>query len=152
MINLNDLTWNQLEDGPELTKLAAAFVGDTEGNGELYIFGGLDSQGIETDAFLYYSTTSGTWIITHSPQLEENTHIIDVYPNPFNNEIIISGTDKNQTVYVEIYDILGKMVYTQDYKSNRININFNGFDQGTYILKIKDENGIIIKIEKIVKQ
>ncbi|MCD4772030.1 MAG: T9SS type A sorting domain-containing protein [Bacteroidales bacterium] len=152
MFNLVDLTWTELGDVPALTKLAAAFVGDNSGNGELYTFGGQDDQGVESDIFLCYNTINGTWIPVHIPQLEDNKYMIDVYPNPFNNEITISGTDNNQTIYVEIYDILGKMVFTQKYKTNKININLNGFDRGTYILKVKDENGIIIKIEKIVKQ
>ncbi len=152
MFNLVDLTWTELGDVPALTKLAAAFVGDNSGNGELYTFGGQDDQGMETDIFMCYNTTNGTWIPVHIPQLEDNKYMIDVYPNPFNNEIMISGTDNNRTVYVEIYDIIGKMVYMQNYKATEIKINLNGFDKGTYILKVKDENGIIIRVEKIVKQ
>ena len=151
VLNLDDLSWTQLSNIPALTKLAAAFVGDDMGNGELYTFGGLDAQEVTTDIFLCYHTINGTWITVNTPQLEDNKQIIDIYPNPFNNEISISVPDINSAVYVEIYDVLGKLVFAQSYKTTEIKIDLTEIDSGSYILKIKDGNGSIIRVDKIIK-
>ncbi len=150
MFDINTLTWVELGDDPALTQLAAAFTGDDMGNGELYTFGGLDAQGTVTDNFLCYSTINGTWTTVNTSQLEDTERTIDIYPNPFNNIITISGTDINSTVYIEIYDVLGKLVYVRNYKANEKEINLDSFDKGKYILKIT--NGNMIRTDKIVKR
>jgi len=152
VLNLDDLSWTQLPNIPALTNLAATFVGDNMGNGELYTFGGLDAQNVTTDIFLCYHTNNGTWITVNTLQLEDNKQIMDIYPNPFNNEITISGTSIVNTVYIEIYDILGKLVFDQSYKATEIKIDLTEIESGTYILKIKDGNGSIIRADKVVKQ
>ena len=38
------------------------------------------------------------------------------------------------------------------YRTNMINLDLNDFESGTYILKLKDENGNIVRTEKIIKE
>ena len=40
----------------------------------------------------------------------------------------------------------------RNFKSNNARLNLKDFAKGLYMLKVKDENGAVIKTEKIIKQ
>ena len=65
---------------------------------------------------------------------------ISVYPNPTGGTLKIESSDL-QVEKVEIYDITGKIVLT----SNETTINISHFSAGTYFVKIKTDNGELIK-------
>jgi len=75
-----------------------------------------------------------------------------IYPNPATNNLTIELNSEIQQISIELYDITGKMVYMKSYKSNSANLNVFDFETGTYILKVKNIEGQIIKTEKIVKK
>ena len=98
---------------------------------------------------------SGTLSATQSTKVleVENENDVNIYPNPTENKVTIDlKTNEIQNITTELYDISGKLVYMKSYRSNSINLDINGFETGTYILKVKDENGNIIKMEKVVKK
>ena len=62
---------------------------------------------------------------------------ITVYPNPVNNELIISC--KNDINYIEIYDILGQLILKKsDNISNTIDVS--GLNNGMYIIYLRSKN------------
>ena len=84
---------------------------------------------------------------------KERVNDIIVYPNPTENTVIIDlNKSEIKNVNIELFDLSGKMVFMKFYTTNRINLDLHDFKSGTYILKLKNENGNIIKIEKIIKQ
>ena len=55
-----------------------------------------------------------------------------MYPNPTNGELNISYTDIiNQ---VEVYNLLGQKVITQNFESNNVSLNVSHLSNGSYIL------------------
>ena len=98
---------------------------------------------------------SGTLSATQSTKVleVENENDVNIYPNPTENKVTIDlKTNEIQNITTELYDISGKLVYMKSYRSNSINLDLNCFETGTYILKVKDENGNIIKTEKVMKK
>jgi len=78
---------------------------------------------------------------------------ISIYPNPTKNNLTIHVNDNTiQKIEVEIYDLSGKMIFLRNYTSNSFQINTIDLMTGTYILKLKDQYGNLIKTEKIIKQ
>lgn len=74
-------------------------------------------------------------------QLKQNN--LRVYPNPFNGHFTIDlPTETNQPVKVEIYDRLGKQVYSSQFDaSNTINVNkLESLNIGIYIVKVIANN------------
>lgn len=68
---------------------------------------------------------------------------IKVYPNPANNILQIDNV--NQLVKsVQVFDLLGKEVYTENKLSNN-QINVSNLNQGIYILKLNAENVSVTK-------
>ena len=69
-----------------------------------------------------------------------------VYPNPFQEEIILKGLG-NGTMQVQISDLLGKQVLTRNLEttSNQARLNLSGLPAGIYILGIQNAEGTVAK-------
>ena len=79
---------------------------------------------------------------------------LDVYPNPFNKDFSIKyDTDGEAKVNIQVTDILGKLIYNEDWSvnigTNRKDINLSDNPTGVYILKVSDKSGSVSK--KIIK-
>ena len=80
-----------------------------------------------------------------------------IYPNPFNDKITIEFvSNTNQTIVINIIDMLGKKILAKEIKvlkgNNSISLATNTLATGTYILKIIDKAGNKLERNKIVKQ
>lgn len=75
-----------------------------------------------------------------------NKEKLYVYPNPFSNEIKISGFSGN----VEIYNALGQMVIAETINDQRP-INTSELIKGIYIMKAYSEDHKIIGTVKVIK-
>ncbi|MFH2141809.1 MAG: S8 family serine peptidase [Bacteroidota bacterium] len=87
----------------------------------------------------------------------DNENYIVTYPNPFNNEICVEFYSvDSQSVTIEIYDLLGKLVLGNNYKLNMTSYNriritdLNSLAPGSYFAKIITKNKTYQ--EQIVKQ
>jgi hypothetical protein len=94
--------------------------------------------------------TSRSNIATNNPTgLEKNIDHLDlfnIYPNPFNERIIIESKYHDfKDGIIEITDLTGKRIKVLDIKSDKIEINTNDLDVGLYILRIKTEKAVISK-------
>jgi hypothetical protein len=80
---------------------------------------------------------------TRIPSYEKgNAHL---YPNPAHTELNFSLNDVNR---VEIFDQMGKMMFSED--NPDYNINISALPQGIYIVKIITDNDV--HTEKFIKQ
>jgi hypothetical protein len=87
---------------------------------------------------------------TKSAQVDYN---VDIYPNPTSGQISVKINNSNaQSIDAQLIDISGKMVFMQNFRSNDFMLNISSFESGTYILKLVNEDGNVIKSEKIIKQ
>ena len=81
-----------------------------------------------------------------SQQTPINTETIKVvvYPNPTNNIINVSISNKKATKIV-VTDILGKSIYEKDINSNILPFQFNlsEFTSGIYVLSLLNGNSVI---------
>ena len=83
---------------------------------------------------------------------------LKVYPNPFTNELdikipaMLSGHDFS----VNIYDSLGRLVYSEDIISlsdDHLKIsNLSAFNNGTYLLQVRDVTSNQTVVKQIIKQ
>lgn len=85
--------------------------------------------------------------------LSTNELVLDnsllVYPNPA-SDVLNVELEENRITLLEVYDITGKQVLSQQNKLNRVSIDISGFPSGIYQLKIQSDNGSISR--KFVKQ
>jgi hypothetical protein len=70
-----------------------------------------------------------------------------IYPNPSTG---IYTIDLNEDAQVEVYDMLGKVVYKREAQEGKSTIDISNYQAGIYLLHVKSENGSVTK--KIIKQ
>lgn len=82
--------------------------------------------------------------------VEEQVSSVKLYPNPVDDRLIVET--ENIIEEVSIYTITGVMVHNEQITTynEQLTIDLSNFDNGIYFVKIKLDNGEILK--KIVKQ
>ena len=81
-------------------------------------------------------------------ELEENS-LINVYPNPFSNEINVFSTSSDLKS-LKITDLNGKVLIENEYFSETYKLNSSTLDNGVYLITITEKDKTISK--KIIKQ
>jgi hypothetical protein len=71
---------------------------------------------------------------------------INIYPNPAENELNVSSSV--EITKIEILNIIGQVVYTNEMKSKNTKIDISNLTKGNYIAKIQTTKGV--KTSKIV--
>ena len=62
-----------------------------------------------------------------------------IYPNPVRDSFTISGENQNKTLYIEVYNIMGKKVLSQKNNSAN-NVSVEHLTPGIYLVKITNKN------------
>lgn len=75
-----------------------------------------------------------------------NSHLINIYPNPVKNVFNINLLNYNITSSVKIYDLQGKLIL----EDNTTEINVNHLSKGLYIVKVITDKGEFAK--KFIKE
>ena len=75
--------------------------------------------------------------------ISENLNTIQIYPNPASNFVNISTTN-SETSKLVIKDMAGKVIYTDNFNL-KINVNTENFAKGTYLIDVKNTQGIFSK-------
>ena len=112
---------------------------DLQGNSRI-LGGTIDIGAYENDGTTYLIWFSDV----EKPDIKDFT--ISFYPNPAKNYINIDLKQREGKYIIEMYDMLGKSVLKKDLLNNQNNpIDLNGMQNGTYLIKIVNENNIIVK-------
>lgn len=81
---------------------------------------------------------------------EELAHLTSIYPNPATNQLFVSNLS-NLDLVMEIRDIVGKLVAIKLIAKGITEVELSPFQSGTYFYSLSDENGTILKSEKLIK-
>lgn len=82
----------------------------------------------------------------------EESHVLTdllVYPNPFSDLITIQS--EKIISALEIYDLTGKKVFSEEISSSNYTTNLSQFDPGIYLIELKFEDGTST-IRKIIRK
>ncbi len=72
------------------------------------------------------------------------------FPNPATDQISIENVSLNMGDTVSIFDLKGQLLLQKDVDSETMNFNISEFPVGIYLIKVKTENGLVVK--KFIKQ
>ena len=75
----------------------------------------------------------------------------NIYPNPSNGSFTIKSSKNNSVSNLEVINLLGETVYTENIHSENQTINLQYLQNGLYTLKFY-ENGKLISTNKIIIQ
>ncbi len=99
-------------------------------------WGGAQS-GVELDLFIF-PKVSGVGL----SEVELNS-LSYVYPNPAKEEVMLASSVNVEKV--EIYNVLGQVVYSADVNANSVKVNTADFAAGNYVVKMYTEGGVATK-------
>ena len=71
-----------------------------------------------------------------------------VYPNPVKDELFVETQFQNATII--IYSILGQEVLNAKLIESRTRLSLDNLNNGTYLYKIVNANGELIKTDKLI--
>lgn len=79
-----------------------------------------------------------------------NADNFDVYPNPSSNMVYIKCKGNDKPIRIEIFGIMGCMVYSVQFNNNLLAVSLEQLNPGIYVLKLifPDQNFITKKIIK----
>jgi len=76
---------------------------------------------------------------------------INLYPNPSNEIITIDiGNNNINNATLQVVDLLGKVILTEQITSQTTTINLNSYSKGIYLVKFSNKNGS--KVYKVIKK
>ena len=84
----------------------------------------------------------------HTTVAENQENAYNIYPNPTNGNITVSGESIS---LVEVYNICGQKVISLETKASSVNVNMSELTAGVYMVKIVDNNGNAT-VNKVVKR
>jgi len=99
------------------------------------------TYGMNTPGFFAIDNVS----VSKGASLSENTlSTVSVYPNPIQNELVISG----ENGLIELMDVTGKIIISTTHSQYSV-LDGSNLNSGSYILKLTNESGALI--QKLVK-
>ncbi len=128
-------TWN--------TTATTAIIAVSPSVNTTYTVNGTDANGCNNVATITQSVSACT-------NLKSNNNSVSgiiVYPNPSTGMLTI---DIESPSIINVVDVLGKVIYTQQLQDGKHNINLSNFNNGLYILRA-ESNGVV-KTVRVVKQ
>ena len=79
---------------------------------------------------------------------EQNDNTILVYPNPVNDRLLVEAWEAIDNI--EIYNVMGALVYSQKNCANKVEITTDDLPAGTYVIRLTMKN--ISEIRRFVKE
>ncbi len=84
-----------------------------------------------------------------------NDDVVTLAPNPSNGNFVLNySTTKNQKVTIKLYDLMGRIVYTNDIKANNgfnvLEMNLQNLNKGIYTFEFISDSGR--KTQKLIIQ
>ncbi len=149
---------NTLGNTPDTLEWILVSGNFTATGGESFFIIGNFNDDLTTDTS-FYNPTGPNWTtyilyddvsLTPCTGVDENTHteIINIFPNPFENEINIKSVEK-EPVEMTLYDIAARKLLTQTFEGST-SINTEQLTKGIYFYEVRNDKGVI-KFGKIVK-
>lgn len=79
--------------------------------------------------------------ITNLSTSEVKDSGLKIYPNPSNGRFVVEAKSGVSSLKAEVYDMSGKLIFKNDFKGNKAEVNLTQYPKGVYILNLVDNNG-----------
>ncbi len=76
---------------------------------------------------------------------------INIYPTPFQNSFTVASNNSTRIKFLEVYNIIGSLVYKQELNDETVSINPGNLPKGLYFVTLSDVNRKIISTKRIQK-
>lgn len=121
------------------------------GTGEADVLVYVTGDSVNTAKSLHFTANITTTCINSIN--ETGNSGISLFPNPVKGSFTVSGLNNAGNLSFEVYDIKGKLVRSKvtGATDNQIEISVETLSQGTYFLKVSNENGKVVATTRLNK-
>lgn len=101
--------------------------------------------------FGVYIVNGSRQLPTFVPSISKSSQQVSIYPNPFNNQVVIQVKEANDEANVIVTNVQGQEVYTEQLAAGTVNktIDLSQLSSGVYFMHYR--SGTLDKTTKIVK-
>jgi len=104
------------------------------------------SLGGDARTLVYYkkgATTWGTPLTISTIEGNEQFKVVEVYPNPANEMLIVELNYPTNGLFIEIFTIHGTLIAKHPLNSTTNNINISDIQTGLYIYKVSNKSSVL---------
>jgi hypothetical protein len=127
--NLNNNTFSTISSMPNIR--GGMEVSELGNSGKFIFSGGNISLSEPYDDAIIYDANQTAGMIENN-----GANLIEVYPNPCQNELHIKVNSTENSTKYEVFDSMGQIVQSGEIEPNNSTINTSEFPQGFYIISI----------------
>jgi N-acetylneuraminic acid mutarotase len=127
--NLNNNTFSTISSLPNIR--GGMEVSELGNSGKFIFSGGNISLSEPYDDAIIYDANQTAGMIENN-----GANLIEVYPNPCQNELHIKVNSTENSTKYEVFDSMGQIVQSGEIEPNNSTINTSEFPQGFYIISI----------------
>ncbi len=108
---------------------------------------------VSTNTILTQGFQQSHYYVTAINNVVINGLKVNVFPNPSTDYITVSFENRinNQNFTIEIFDLQGKILFTDKFEADKAQLNMSQYVSGIYLLKVTDndnQNSSNFKIQK----
>lgn len=70
---------------------------------------------------------------------------LQIYPNPVTDKQVVVATSSNVTKQIELFDLLGKKVYTRQSTNERVVLQLDDLKPGVYLIRITEKDQTVTR-------
>ena len=91
--------------------------------------------------------------LKNTAEIAKEANEIAVYPNPTKNQLSIDiQLEQEQTATFKVFNLNGQMLLKETLTKNKSKVSLKGLAAGVYLYRIINENGDILKSDKLIIQ
>ncbi len=124
------------------------YSGDTLGTHIVRVRLKNSTKSTNIDTLTYIVKFNG---ISGVPEVTQSKAAVVLYPNPANNLLNISWSNRISATHVEVLNMDGCIVSTKEVADNFATININNYSKGVYFIRFFDQQGNLTQTEKFIK-
>lgn len=111
------------------------------------------SDSANTERNLFFGATITNTVTSIAPMSNTSANDIQIYPNPAKEYVIVKRPDITKVKRIEVYNMLGLKVISQDVDPDDVNSRIDLLDlqKGVYMIRIFDKNNNVILTKSISK-
>lgn len=82
---------------------------------------------------------------TKDNQKDNQIEGLQIYPNPVTEKQVVVSTTSNTTKQIELFDLLGKKVYTTQSSAERVVLQLEDLKPGVYLIRITEKKQTVTR-------
>ncbi len=112
----------------------------------------MDSTTWTVRDFLYQHVECDSATISGMEDRPWSTPDMVIYPNPASNNVTVLVNQTAEELYLEVHDVTGKRIaaYSIGKNTNSLTLPVQNFGKGVFLLSLKDKEGSVLRVKKVV--